>query len=668
MFKHYKRILKGEPKHRQESPSHPIEPISSRQTTFDPTSAGVPPTKSAIAAANANRGYSGSVLADKTREQTHFSPRIPAGPVLELEKAPAEPEPAVVTPSLPPVSAALPLPAKAPALSPAPAASSTAPSDSPQRQAYAHHTQASPHAPAQHQQISPLHIEDSGASYTSSTGSVSRPKDHKAALHSANERLQKALQNAAKPAAKAATASQAQLPISVGSSPSSTVSPPARTILQDASPPQAAVLKSPAAPGSLQNQQHHADAKVTPASQSTSQLHSEASVMSVESDDDVNDLTDATSEAVAATPVKVVTDRYGFVISNAGTPGASTSAPDNSPSMSKEATRVKKWQKMLGFDGKNWNHFCGRRHAKVKQRVRKGIPDAVRGLAWQMLSGSRELVQLNPGVYTQLLAMEAGEKDNEISRDLNRTYPTHVFYQQSEGAGQRSLYHVLKTYSVYDKKVGYVQGMGFIAGLLLLYMNEEDTFWTLVALMKGAVHPPMERLYQAGLPLLQQYLFQFEHLIQEEMPRLASHLEEEGVLPTMYCSQWFLTLYAYTLPIDHLLRVWDVFLLEGPKILFRVGLALLRLCEDSMLDLPFEQMLAVFKSKQCPAFAHSPDVVMKLAYSFRVSKRLAQFKAMYDGSSLPAEAEAAAEEERKNMKLHHRSVQQLSVADDADSD
>lgn len=49
--------------------------------------------------------------------------------------------------------------------------------------------------------------------------------------------------------------------------------------------------------------------------------------------------------------------------------------------------------------------------------------------------------------------MEGGEKDNEIARDLNRTYPTHVFYQQSEGAGQKSLYHVLKTYSVYDKKV-----------------------------------------------------------------------------------------------------------------------------------------------------------------------------------------------------------------------
>lgn len=100
----------------------------------------------------------------------------------------------------------------------------------------------------------------------------------------------------------------------------------------------------------------------------------------------------------------------------------------------------------------------------------------------------------------------------------------------------------------------------------------------------------------------------------------------------------------------------------------RVGLALLRLCEETLLDLPFEQMLAVFKSKQCPAFSYSPDMVMKLTYSFRVSKRLAQFKAMYDGSSLPAEAEAAAEEERKSMKQHHRSVQQISRANDQDSD
>ena len=66
-------------------------------------------------------------------------------------------------------------------------------------------------------------------------------------------------------------------------------------------------------------------------------------------------------------------------------------------------------------------------------------------------------------------------------------------------------------------QVGYVQGMGFIAGLLLLYMCEEDAFWLLVALLKGAVHPPLEGLYQSGLPLLQQFLHQFSRLVDDEV-------------------------------------------------------------------------------------------------------------------------------------------------------
>ena len=46
------------------------------------------------------------------------------------------------------------------------------------------------------------------------------------------------------------------------------------------------------------------------------------------------------------------------------------------------------------------------------------------------------------------------------------------------------------------KDLIWFQGMGFLAGLLLLYMSEEDAFWLLVALLKGAVHSPMEGLYQ----------------------------------------------------------------------------------------------------------------------------------------------------------------------------
>lgn len=115
-------------------------------------------------------------------------------------------------------------------------------------------------------------------------------------------------------------------------------------------------------------------------------------------------------------------------------------------------------------------------------------------------------------------------------------------------------------------QVGYVQGMGFIAGLLLLYMCEEDAFWTVVGLLKGARHPPLEGLYQPGLPLLQQFLRQFERLVDEKLPAVGARLASEGVHPTMYCAQWFITIFAYTLPFHHLVRVWDMFLLEGMKV------------------------------------------------------------------------------------------------------
>ena len=62
-----------------------------------------------------------------------------------------------------------------------------------------------------------------------------------------------------------------------------------------------------------------------------------------------------------------------------------------------------------------------------------------------------------------------------------------------------------------------MQGMGFIAGLLLLYMCEEDAFWTLTGLLKGACHAPLEGLFRPGLPLLQQYLYQFQRLVDDEV-------------------------------------------------------------------------------------------------------------------------------------------------------
>ena len=86
------------------------------------------------------------------------------------------------------------------------------------------------------------------------------------------------------------------------------------------------------------------------------------------------------------------------------------------------------------------------------------IPNQLRGMVWQLISGSRDLRLRNPGLYQRLLeGTTAYEVD--IIRDVSRTFPGHIHYCQRHGLGQRQLFDVLKAYALYDTEVGYVQGM-----------------------------------------------------------------------------------------------------------------------------------------------------------------------------------------------------------------
>eukprot|EP01068_Selenidium_serpulae_P010421 Selendium_serpulae@DN5462_c0_g1_i1.p2 len=136
--------------------------------------------------------------------------------------------------------------------------------------------------------------------------------------------------------------------------------------------------------------------------------------------------------------------------------------------------------------------------------------------------------------------------------------------------------------------LGTAREWDFLVGLLLLYMDEEDAFLMLVALLEKH---EMAGLFRPGLPLLDLYFFQFQRLLEERNPRLFKHLEEESVGPTMYASQWFMTVFTYNFPFEVVVRVWDVFLNEGKKTLFRVALAILESQQDDLFNDNFEKIL-----------------------------------------------------------------------------
>lgn len=52
---------------------------------------------------------------------------------------------------------------------------------------------------------------------------------------------------------------------------------------------------------------------------------------------------------------------------------------------------------VAGAGGADWKAYLARSPRKVQRRVRKGIPDQLRGLAWQLISGGRDLLLQNEG-------------------------------------------------------------------------------------------------------------------------------------------------------------------------------------------------------------------------------------------------------------------------------
>ena len=77
----------------------------------------------------------------------------------------------------------------------------------------------------------------------------------------------------------------------------------------------------------------------------------------------------------------------------------------------------------------------------------------------------------------------------------------------------------------------------------------------------------------------------FESLVEKTMPVLWEHLVKSDVQLSVVSLPWFLSLYINSMPLVFAFRVLDVFFLEGPKVLFQIGLAILRMNGEELLDI-----------------------------------------------------------------------------------
>ncbi|XP_062066901.1 USP6 N-terminal-like protein isoform X2 [Lepus europaeus] len=261
-----------------------------------------------------------------------------------------------------------------------------------------------------------------------------------------------------------------------------------------------------------------------------------------------------------------VTDRFGFLHEE--------ELPYHNAAVERqkhlEIERTAKWLKML----KGWEKYKNT-EKKLKHRARGCSPDI-----------------------------------RQIDLDVNRTFRDHIMFRDRYGVKQQSLFHVLAAYSIYNTEVGYCQGMSQITALLLMYMNEEDAFWALVKLFSGPKHA-MHGFFVQGFPKLLRFQEHHEKILSKFLSKLKQHLDSQEIYTSFYTMKWFFQCFLDRTPFTLNLRIWDIYIFEGERVLTAMSYTILKLHKKHLMKLSMEELVEFLQETLAKDFFFEDDFVIE---------------------------------------------------------
>ncbi|XP_065599807.1 USP6 N-terminal-like protein [Cyrtonyx montezumae] len=297
-----------------------------------------------------------------------------------------------------------------------------------------------------------------------------------------------------------------------------------------------------------------------------------------------------------------VTDRFGFLHPE--------ELPVHDAAIEKqkhlEIERTTKWLKML----KSWEKY--KNTEKFHRRIYKGIPLQFRGQVWSLLLEVPKMKEEMKDLYSKLKCQARGSSPDirQIDLDVNRTYRDHIMFRDRYGVKQQSLFHVLAAYSIYNTEVGYCQGMSQITALLLMYMNEEDAFWALVKLLSGPKHA-MHGFFIPGFPKLLRFQEHHDKILNKFLSKLKQHMDSQEMSTSFYTTKWFFQCFLDRTPFTLSLRIWDIYILEGERVLTAMSYTILKIHRKHLMKLQMEELVEFLQETLAKDFFYEDDYVIE---------------------------------------------------------
>lgn len=196
---------------------------------------------------------------------------------------------------------------------------------------------------------------------------------------------------------------------------------------------------------------------------------------------------------------------------------------------------------------------------------------------WLFTSGSQALMDKNPNLYHNLLQKPfQADIVETVKIDVPRTFPENVYFEMYKN----KLFNVLVAFAHQNDAIGYCQGLNFIAGLILVVTKDEHaTFW----LLKYLVENVASEYHTRTLFGLKRDIHVLSEIVRLREPLINEKVNEVGYPWAVILTKWLICLFSEVLPVETVLRIWDVMFAEGYKIIFRTALAIIFILKDDIM-------------------------------------------------------------------------------------
>jgi len=217
-----------------------------------------------------------------------------------------------------------------------------------------------------------------------------------------------------------------------------------------------------------------------------------------------------------------------------------------------------------------------------------GIPPKLRESLWEMAIGNH--LRLTRQLYQSFKKKRASDVEASIEKDLikvdlARTFPALQFFREG-GPLYQPFKEVLECYARFRPDVGYVQGMSYVVATLLLNVpSPENTFMCLANMINSSHLLPF---YLMDTDEIDFVVRTIDNLLKECLPALHKHFHEHNIVLSVFILDWFMTLFSKSFPLDIVVRIWDLYFMEGEVTLYKTTIGIFKYFHDKLILLDFE--------------------------------------------------------------------------------